>query len=100
MPSFSTEVPHSLGQQAAREKLESFLDTLREKYKDQVSGLEGEWQDDVLTYKLTTFGITIKGRISVESDKVRVDGDIPFAALMFKGKIVDGIKDALTQALN
>lgn len=99
MPSFTTEVPHSLGQADAKEKLSSFLDRITEKYKDQVSDLDGEWTENVLTYRFSTFGIRISGEVTVLDDKVIVHGEIPFSAMMFKGKISSGIQDAIEKTL-
>ena len=99
MPGFSTEVTHDLGRQAAKERLETFLDKMSEKYKDQISDMEGSWDDHVLNYKFTTYGIKIKGQLTVEDEKVRMDGELPFAAMMFKGKISSQIQKGLEKAL-
>ncbi|MCA9212999.1 MAG: polyhydroxyalkanoic acid system family protein [Planctomycetales bacterium] len=99
MPSFSTEVPHTLGQAEAQQKLESFLQKIIERYKDQVSDIKGDWLENVLDFSMTTYGINIKGKLAVEEDKVRMDGELPFAAMMFKGKITNEITEALQKAL-
>ncbi len=99
MPAFTAEVPHSLGQQAARERLESFLQKISEKYKGQIGDLTGAWNDDVLNFAFSTYGIKISGNLAVQEDKVVMNGELPFSAMMFKGKIVGGIQDALENAL-
>jgi hypothetical protein len=99
MPSFTVEVPHSLGQAAAQARLEGFVDTIVEKYKGQVGQVDGSWQDNILSFSLSTYGIKITGRITVLEEKVVLQGDIPFSAMMFKGKITSGIQDALQKAL-
>ena len=99
MPGFSVVVPHALGQDAAKVRLESFLDAVTEKYKDQISEIDGSWNENVLSFAFTTFGIKINGQITVEEDKVTVDGELPFAAMMFKGKISSGIQEALEKTL-
>ena len=65
MPAFRTEVPHPLGQEAATERLKSFLDEVRNRYKDQVSSLEGDWDSNVLSFALTTYGFKIDGQLTV-----------------------------------
>ena len=52
-----------------------------------------------LNFGFTTFGFPIKGAIAVEPAEVKLDGDLPFAAMMFKGKIEQEFKDALTRLL-
>ena len=39
------------------------------------------------------------GAMTVADDGVKVDGDIPFAAVMFKGKIEQGFRDMVDKAL-
>lgn len=99
MPGFTTEVAHNLGREAALEKLKGFLDRIQKKYSKQISDVEGSWTDNVLSYKFTTFGIKIDGTLTVDDDIVRMDGSLPFAAMMFKGKISDSIKEALEKAI-
>ena len=99
MPSFNVEVPHGLGQAAAKKRLESFLDAISEKYKDQISDLEGSWTDHILDFAFTTFGIKVKGEIAAFEDKVALNGELPMAAMIFKGKITSGIQEALQKAL-
>ena len=99
MPAFSTQVAHELGQHQATEKLKTFLDGVAEKYKDQVSKLEGNWEENVLNFSLTTYGFNITGTLTVEEEVARLDGQLPFAAVAFKGKIQQGIAGELERAL-
>lgn len=99
MPGFRTEVPHPLSKDEATEKLKAFLDKVRERYKDQVSAIDGSWADNILNFSLTTFGFTIKGVLTVDDKQAVLEGDLPFAALAFKGKIEQGIKSELEKAL-
>ncbi len=100
MPSFKTEVPHHLGKEQAVERLRSFLDGVAEKYKDQVSSLDGNWTDNILDFALTTFGFSVTGKLTVEEDVARLDGQLPFAAVAFRGKIEKGIASELERALS
>jgi putative polyhydroxyalkanoate system protein len=99
MPAFTAEVPHTLGQKAARERLDHFLERIGEKYKGQISDLNGAWNDDVLSFSFSTFGIKITGTMTVDEDKVQLNGELPFSAMIFKGKIASGIQEALAKAL-
>ena len=99
MPSFNVQVPHSLGQDAAKARMESFLETMEKKYKDQISDMDGSWSDNILNFSFSTFGIKIDGKMTVAEDNVQMDGELPFAAMMFKGKIASGIQEALEKAL-
>lgn len=99
MPSFSFEIPHSMGQEAAKARLEGFLDRIGQQYAGQISGLEGSWTDNVLGFHFSTFGIKIAGKMTVEEDRVLFHGELPFSAMVFKGKISGGIQEALQKAL-
>ena len=100
MPAFSTEVPHSLGKEEATERLKGFVAKVQQRYADQVSNMEGEWQGSVLTFSLTTYNFTISGTLTVEDDVVRLQGNLPFAALAFRGKIESSIATEIERALS
>lgn len=99
MPKINLDIPHNHGKEASLEKLKMFLERVKQKYADKVSSLEGEWQENVLNFAMTTFGITIKGTVTVEESVAKFVGDIPFAAMMFKGQIEKGIRDELEKCL-
>jgi len=99
MPSFNTEVPHSLGRAAAKSRLETFLAKIEEKYQGQINEMTGQWEGDTLKYSFTTFGIKIAGTMEVQEDQVVLHGDLPFSAMMFKGKIASSIKEGLERTL-
>ncbi len=100
MPAFKTEVPHSLGQEEATTRLKGFLNKIAEHYGEQISHLEGDWAENVLTFSLTTFGFTISGTLTVEENLARVEGQLPFAAVAFRGKIEQSIAQELEKELS
>ncbi len=100
MPAFKAEVAHSLGQAEAIARLKDFLDRISQRYKDQVSHLEGQWDDNILTFSLTTYGFTLTGTLTVEEESARVEGQLPFAAVAFRGKIEKSIAEEIEQELN
>ena len=99
MPGFGSEVGHQLGQETAIERLKTFLDRVRELYKEQVSKLDGDWDANVLKFSLTTYGFTIDGVLTVEENLVTLSGNLPFAAIAFRGKIDSSITAELEKAL-
>jgi hypothetical protein len=99
MPTLSINVPHSLGQPEAVTRLKSFLDRVKQRYQDKVSDLQETWQDNRLNYGFTTYGFNIKGDLTIEPSDVRVVGNLPFAAMMFKGQIEKTIRDELARVL-
>lgn len=99
MPAFKVNVPHPLSQQDAVDRLKPFVEKITERYKGQVSHSDGSWVDNVLNFTLTTFGFTITGKLAVEESAVQLEGQLPFAALPFRGKIEESIAAELRREL-
>jgi putative polyhydroxyalkanoic acid system protein len=100
MPSLKLSVPHQLGQEAAETRIKTFLEKVRNKYESQVSDLQQSWTDNVLNFAFKTYGFAVKGSMAVEPNEVRFEGVIPFAALMFKGKIEQTLREEMTRLLS
>jgi hypothetical protein len=99
MPKLSLSVPHPLSQQDATTRLQGFLTKIKDKFQDQVSNLEESWTDNVLSFGFSTFGFKIKGTAAVNEHDVKVDADLPFAAMMFKGRVEQEIRNSLDRLL-
>ena len=99
MPAFHVETPHTLGQSEAVERLKSFVDNIREQFKEQVTEMTGEWEESTLRFSLTTYGFTISGTLDVNESQINVEGQLPFAAVAFRGKIQQTIEQELNRAL-
>jgi len=91
MPKFGVRVPHSLTQQEARSRLERFIET----FGGQVSDLQQSWEGDTLNFRFKTYGIQLEGGIAVTENELNLTGDLPFSAMMFRGKIESGIREQL-----
>lgn len=99
MPSFQVKTPHTLGQEAAVKRLSHFADHVAAQYKDQVSKLESNWVDNLLNFKITAYGFSFTGVVTVGEQEVVLDGTLPFAALPFRGRIESGFAEELKKAL-
>jgi putative polyhydroxyalkanoic acid system protein len=99
MPKLSVTVPHQLGKQEATTRLQGILEKIRERYQDQLSDLQETWNANVLSFSFKTYGFGIKGTMTVDDSDVKIDGDLPFAAMMFKGKIETDLKNTLSRWL-
>jgi len=99
VPKINFDVPHSLSADDAKEKLQKFIEAIQEKFKAQVSDLEQSWEGNDLSFGFKTFGIKIAGIIGVLDDKLAVDIDLPFSAMMFKGKIESEIRGQLEKLM-
>lgn len=99
MPSYELSVPHKLTREDAVDRVRGFSEKLKERMGNQVSDLEQSWEDDKMSFGFSTFGFRITGELDVKDDRVDVSGDLPFAAAMFKGKIVSAFEEQLTKIL-
>jgi len=99
MPRIAISTPHALGQETAVARVQQLLEKVKHKYQDQVSDLVENWNDNVLDFRFKTYTFNIQGQLKVEPNQVSLDGDIPFAALMFKGRIEQTLKDELAKLL-
>src|SRR5688500_11718369 len=95
MPKFGVTVPHQLTKDDARSRLERFVELLQTKFEGKVSDLNQSWEGDTLKFSFKTYGIQLSGGIAVDDNELKLDGELPFAAMMFRGKIESDIKEQL-----
>lgn len=100
MPAMNVEVAHTMGKEAAKERLKSLMEKIQEHYKNQVKDIQQSWDGDVMNYSFKTFGLVISGAMTVGEDKVTLDGKIPIAAMAFRGQIEKSIRDELERQLS
>jgi len=92
VPKIKLEIPHTLSAAEARSRLERFTESLPQ---DQVKDLEQSWSENTLTFGFKTFGIKIGGDLTAVDEKLLVNLELPFSAMMFKGKIESEITKQL-----
>jgi hypothetical protein len=95
VPKFHLEIPHSLTADEAKSRLERFVESLQARFQEKVSDLNQSWNGNTLYFGFKTFGIKINGAIAAAENKLDVSGDLPFSAMMFKGKIESEIREQL-----
>ena len=99
MPGFLTAVDHSLGQTEAQSRVSTFLDQVQNQYQDMVSSWSGEWNENKLNFELIAMNMKVTGVLEVTDDAVLVGGSIPFAMVMFKGRMEKTLRDELRKLL-
>ena len=104
MPKFNTSIPNPAGKDKAKAGLKAFFEKAKEFGSKDVTDATEDWSkwdtDSAYGFSFKKMGIAIKGTITVTDDKVNVDGEIPFAAMMFKGKIEEGFREQLSKAIS
>jgi putative polyhydroxyalkanoate system protein len=99
VPKINVDVPHGLTAEDAKKRLEKKAEFLQGRYGDQVKDMTQTWAGNLLTFGFKTMGMRLDGTVSVEENRVVVNGDLPFAAMMFKGKIESEIREQLEHIL-
>ena len=99
MPGFLTAVDHNLGQTEAQNRVSTFLDEVQNQYQDMVSSWSGEWEGNKLNFELVAMKMKVTGVLEVLDDAVLVGGSIPFAMMMFKGKMENTMREELRKLL-
>jgi hypothetical protein len=99
MSGYNVSVPHSLGREAALACVQTFLDQVRHNYGDDVSDVRGDWNDNRLDFGFAARGLGVRGMLLVEDNAVQVTGPLPLAAMFFRGRIEQQIRQELEKLL-
>jgi hypothetical protein len=95
VPKLNMEVPHALTADEAKNRLQKKAEFMQGSYGDQVKDMTQSWDGNTLNFGFKTLGMRFDGNLAVEDNKVVLNGDLPFAAMMFKGKIESEIRQQL-----
>ena len=72
---------------------------LKARYGDKVSDLEESWDGNVLSFSGSGMGQSISGTVTVNAGAVAVELDLPFAAMLMKGKIESTVRSEVSRVL-
>lgn len=99
MPKMSMTIPHQLGQEEARSRVQGMISNMKEQYGDRVSDLSEQWNGDTGTFSLKAMGMSLKGTLQITDSELKVDGDLPWAAKPFQGTIEATIRERAERLL-
>ena len=99
MPSLNMTTSHALGREEAVRRLKEKFHVVRGTYGHKVNDLREEWNGHTLAFGFKATGMKVSGTVTVEDAEVRLDAQLPFAAIMFKGMIEKQIRAELGQLL-
>lgn len=87
---------HKLTQEAAREKIDLFLQRLLQQYDQNISQSQSEWRQDTLDFSFKTRRINLKGNVVVGQSEVTLDMPLPLPAkLLYEGRIRTRVEQEL-----
>jgi hypothetical protein len=101
MPKFTVNVPHAIDRTVAISKLKSFMDAARKDSPVELSEVEEKWDDNGnLEFAFSAMGFRIAGQMVTEAQNVQVRGDLPFAALPFRGALENQLASKIREAID
>lgn len=99
MPKLTMETPHELARDEAVRRLKEKFADAKDTYGSQVTDLREQWNDGTLSFSFKVVGMSIAGTVAVEDSAVKLDTELPMAAIMFKGMIEGRIREELSELL-
>lgn len=100
MAKFNIDVPHGQDRDAVVAKLRSFFKQALDDAPDAVSEVEETWDEQGnLAFAFSAMGFRVAGNMVTDEEKIIVGGDLPFAAMPFRGALESQIKERLQQAI-
>jgi hypothetical protein len=99
MPRLTLAVPHSLTPDEAKQRLKDKFTAALAEHQERVSHLHEEWRDHTLSFAFQAFGMGVSGTVAVEPNQVKLDAELPFAAVLFKGAIEQRLRQEVNVLL-
>ena len=79
-------IPHQLGKEGARRRLQGGVGRLREQFGDKLGKVEDTWTGDHADFRVTVLGQSVIGALDVMESEVRVEVQLPWMLAMVAEK--------------
>jgi hypothetical protein len=99
MAKFMTTVEHQLGAETAQTRLQDFIAQMTTQYADTIEATEGTWNDNELAFELTVMGMKVTGTLTVGDDVIEIQGTMPFALSLMRGRMEKTMEQELRKLL-
>ena len=100
MPSFNVNVPHSLERDDVVSRLQGFSDEVRANSPVELSEVNESWDDSGnLEFSFKAMGMEISGTLMATASEVTIKGNLPFAAMPFRGAIESQIESKIKDVI-
>jgi hypothetical protein len=85
-------IPHRLGRQEAKRRLDSGISRIGPELAGLVSTLDHSWEGDMLNFRAVAMWQTISGRLEVLDDAVRIEIDLPWMMRLIGDTIMKQVR--------
>ncbi len=100
MAKFKVAMDHGMERTLVVERLVGFAEEMRDNVPVEVKNIEESWDSEGnLVFSFTTMGFKVSGEVVTCTTQVTVSGQLPFAALPFRGAIERAIAERLRVAI-
>lgn len=99
MPTMKVTVPHSLDPAEAARRIKNLVVDVKKQFADQVSDIKEDWSGNHGQFSFKAMGFEIAGTVDVNTKEVQIQGNLPFAASLFKGRIESAIQEKARKLL-
>jgi hypothetical protein len=93
-------IPHQLGAEEARRRIEAGLEKMRAQFASQLSASEVAWAGDQAAVHVAAMGQRIDAKLDVAPDNVRVEIVLPWLLARFAEKAQGWLTKAGTDILS
>jgi hypothetical protein len=81
------DIPHDLGREEARRRLETGFARIRQQIVGQALSVDERWEGERLNFSAAAFGQTASGRVDVFEKSVRIEVDLPWLLATIAEKV-------------
>jgi len=99
MPQLSIDLPHTLGQEEAARRLKERFDYATDTYRAHLKDFNHQWDDHTFSFGFQAMGMEVAGTLAVEPALVKLNVQLPFAAMLFKKTIEDRVRHEVGRML-
>jgi len=85
-------IPHKLGRQEAKRRLDSGIGRLRPELGGLISTLDYSWEEDRLNFRASAMWQTITGAIDVLDDAIRIEIELPWMMQLLADTITKQVR--------
>ncbi len=87
MPHMHISLPHTLGAAEALARMRQFAARLRAEHAHRISHVREQWQANTGRFHLHLMGAPVEATVTVGESEVRMQGHLPWAAALLRGRI-------------
>ena len=96
MKAVEVRVPHSLGRDEVKRRLEAAVGRARDEFGEKIGDLDASWDsDERLRLLLSVMGMQIDSEVEIQASELLVRVQIPGMAGLFAGRSKQGIEERL-----